>query len=141
MSFVIGHVNFAKNLFTFISSLFDVGSDVINSLDFMNISSTVVDSMERIQESSSLGNVTDSMNSSEYDIDNNNGEYRDDFSWGVISMCIVFLPGMLAAIPMIVYSMDKSWKVVVVAMVLSVTFPVAFFKLTVCGIIHCTCLF
>ena len=130
-------INFTKNLFTFLTSLFDVGSDVVNSLAFMgyNISSKIVDTVEGTEESSSFWNVTDSMNTSENDMGNNNVEYRVDFIWGVMSMVIVFLPGMLASIPVIAYSIRKQdWILLIGASVLSVTFPITFLILQFAGL-------
>ena len=133
-------IDFTKNLVTLLTSMFDVGSDVVNSLDFMgyNISSTIVDTVTGTKETSSSGKVTNSMNSSEFNTDNTNSEYRVDNTWGVISMVIVFMPGMLASIPMIAHSVcERNWGILIVAIVLSVTFPIAFLILQLAGLFFC----
>lgn len=103
-----------KKLITFASSLFDLGSDFINSLDFLGynmsgkISSLVLDSF-----SSSIGEV-DNLTMPDQNIttnpsliallDGRNNTKMDEMQeihhfWGILGISIMFLPGIIIQFP------------------------------------------
>ena len=85
---MVSLVNLGKNVFTFLTSLFDVGSDVVNSLDFMgfNVSSKLVDTVTGRDSSSHITNTSITTNLSGVVTNYTDINYRVDHIWGIIGM-------------------------------------------------------
>ena len=111
-------MGFGANLFsatsTFGASSFDIGSDLINSLDFLgyNISRTISDTL-----SNSLYSSEEDRNSTYIDAFNGNStakfvqNHEEHAIWGTLGILIMFLPGIIA-MPPFMYSLmkDKEYK-------------------------------
>ena len=78
----------AKHTFTFSSSLFDVSSDIVNSLNFIGYYNPITDN----QTSTTANNGSEACSNS------TDEESREDVIWGIVSMIIVFLPGIFTGI-------------------------------------------
>ena len=132
-------VALGKHTLTFSSSLFDVVSDVINSLNFLGYykNTTDIDSFYT-NRSRFLENFTyiDSgvcNNTLEREVEENDQVHQ---IWGILSMVLVFLPGIvggfcLTAVILYEAAEQKSCKVAQVAqvfvlLVVSIMFPFAF---------------
>ena len=77
-------VGLTKHTFTFCSSLFDVVSDILNSLNFMGYYNP------------RTRNESSGMNISQENSNVTMSEYREDKIWGIVGLIIVFLPGIFA---------------------------------------------
>ena len=80
---------------TLASSSFDIGSDLINSLDFLgyNISDTITDTVFG-------SNTTEIIDKSE--------EHK---TWGILGIFLIFLPGIIAPFPFVVGGVaEGEWK-------------------------------
>ena len=88
---------FAKSLFTALTSLFDVGSDLINSFDFLgynastDLSNKIYDTITSIARNDTPSCVEDGFQSN----GNDNVEYNVHETWGYVGIGIIFLPGII----------------------------------------------
>jgi len=114
-------MDISQVLWTISTSIFDVGSDFINSLDFLgyNISTTIVDSI------AGSTNTTD--------------EYIVHQKWGYASLSIIFLPGLAMLPAGVLNSLSiKKWGPMIVCIILVPTYPLAMLVAEVALIYH-TC--
>ena len=94
----------AKHTFTFSSTLFDMGSDLANSLNFLgvfnpNTSSNVTSNFPDQQ----LTNYSTKTLCITNEIDHcTSKDHRDDMIWGIVSLGIIFLPGFIFGIAFMV---------------------------------------
>ena len=87
----------AKHTFTFSSTLFDMGSDLANSLNFLglfnpNTSSNVTSNFpdqQSINYSTKTLCITNKIDHCA------SKDHRDDIIWGIVSLGIIFLPGFI----------------------------------------------
>ena len=116
-----------KCLFTLSTSLVDVSSDIVQSLDFMGykISTSI------INEITGENNFSDTINNSSLVMEHKGNittveeEYRVDEIWGILGLSIIFLPGIVTGVPLLVGMVfDRQWKVALFAILLIFTFPV-----------------
>ena len=107
-------MGFFAKLFSATSTLgassFDIGSDLINSLDFLgyNISRTISDTL-----SSSFHTLEEDRNLTFLDIINGTStirsleNYEKHAIWGFLGISIIFLPGIIAIPPIMYYAMNN----------------------------------
>ena len=90
----------SKHTLTFCTSAFEVVSDILNSLDFMGHDNPM-DARTSIESITSLSFINQSkgMNMS---TEKPNDETRRDWIWGSLSMLIVFLPGLILGLALII---------------------------------------
>ena len=106
-------VGLGKHTFTFSSSLFDVVSDILNSLNFMGYYNPTT------------SNESSWMNISQESSDVTINEYREDKIWGIVGLIIVFLPGIFSFGPLVLIGIyTREWKYTLKVLVLGVTFPI-----------------
>ena len=115
-------------LLTFFSSLFDVGSDLINSLDFLgyNVSSTNVNVI-------SLSSVTNTPNNTE--------EFEVHQRWGIFGISLIFLPGYMI-MPMVFVALASGRGILVggmaeliIATVLLAMYPILLIIIQVVNVV------
>ena len=138
-----------KHLFAFGSSAVDVGSDVANGLNFLGVFND--NEMNRNITSVSLTNLADPItNTSEVPMSADNEtincaaiRQRKDLIWGILSLGIVFLPGFIAGIMLILDKMGKEKQgwiwflfwILLLTPISSVAFPFAFLFLHLSAVI------
>ena len=101
-----------KHTLTFSSSLFDIGSDITNSLNFLGVfnpntstnltSSYFPNSTHELTNYSSkplcaISEITDCVDR----------DYGEDVIWGIISIVILFLPGFFSGLGMAMKAIYK----------------------------------
>ena len=119
-------MDIAKNTFTFTSSSFDVGSDVVNALNFLGYfnanatNNTIIPfngSHNFENYSRGAANVSENMICTV-------GDLRTDEIWGVLGIIIVFLPGIImisASLPSMISA--DGWKGLLYILIMPV-FPI-----------------
>ena len=116
-------MDLAKHSITLGSTIFDIGSDIANSLNFLGVFNN--DTYINIT-ASSINNVTSpTTNTSKTPICAPNEiircettDQRYDFIWGILSLVIVFLPGAFLGVSEVLKSIsDKKWRRVFLVLV------------------------
>ena len=132
-----------KHTFTFSSSLFDIGSDITNSLSFLgvfnpNTSTNITllnfpNSTHQLTNSSlnslcTINEITDCMDR----------DYREDVIWGIMSLAILFLPGYFSGISTAMEEIhEKDYcDAALVILFATVCFPFILFSFQLMAIIH-----
>ena len=142
-------IGLAKNTFTFSSSLFDVVSDIINSLTFMGYynPSTNNATSPSYNNTSVSTNQSSWMNSSEINSTMTTVEYpiakdgyRVDEIWGMVGFVIVMLPGIVGGFPWVICRLYKrEFFRAFGVLIVSLTFPIQFLVLQLVAIIKICC--
>ena len=117
---------FGKQLFGFSSTSFDIISDIINSLTFLGYynSPDINDELIPLNLSVNHGNLSQWTNSSEAATNLTPTEERVDMIWGILSLIIIFLPGIIGFIPATIMAIhQKEWVAAIGTFILSFTFP------------------
>ena len=70
---------------TLVSSSFDIGSDLINSLDFLgyNVSDSITDTVFGLNTTANID------------------KYEEHKIWGTLGICLIFLPGIIIPLPFV----------------------------------------
>ena len=90
-----------KNLFTFGSSLFDLGSDLINSLDFLGynatsqVSETIADASEELKKLAGISYFSDNDVLNTTNFTATDGIQAVHQIWGRMGIGCIFLPGVI----------------------------------------------
>ena len=112
------YVDLGEQCFTFLTSISDITSDFINSLDFLGYDISA--------------KITDSMAGREHKINS-----RVDPNWAVWSIFTIFLPGILSGIPALIQkSYDKNWPGIFIAASVVLLFPFLLVIQQIRGIIN-----
>ena len=94
---------------TFGSSSFDIGSDLINSLDFLgyNVSDTITDT---VFGSNTTANID---------------KYEEHKIWGTLGIFLIFLPGIIAPLPIVLALIaNGEWKIAMMFFVGGLFYPI-----------------
>lgn len=137
-------IGLGKHTFTFSSSLFDVVSDILNSLTFMGYYNPLTNNASSL----SFNNYSFSTNQYHWINSETNctiktveyptaeDGYRVDQIWGIIGFIIVMLPGIVAGIPFVIAQLyNRELCGAFFFMLASLSFPVAFLILQLVAII------
>ena len=108
-------IGVGKHSFTFGSTIFDIGSDIANSLNFLGVWNN---DTYNSSTSLSITNITHSMTANlTLPLTAANGMKecamigeRQDLIWGILSLMVVFLPGAFLGVSEVLKSIsDKNW--------------------------------
>ena len=119
-------IYFAKYVFMFSASFFDVSSDLVNSLDFLGynvaskITQKIMGSSEVLAENNNQYLMPDIFET------NTNITTVDPYNWGIVGMGIIFLPGLIGGLPYLLIFIDRRlWRWALLVLLVSCTFPIA----------------
>ena len=114
-------------LSTLFSSSFDIGSDMVNSLDFLgynastNLAQTVSDTLSTIieQGNSSIFDAAGADNTTD-----TSQKYEEHRIWGIVGISVIFLPGIIAVQPLFWVQINiKSYKMALLLFLAGLVYP------------------
>ena len=119
------------------SSFFDMGSDLINGLNFLKPSN---ETLSASNSSYSITNMTNTTVEIVNETSNNIVYDQVHQIWGTMSIMMIFLPGFVYGIPIMISNICKrDWSTALKSLVGSIFFPFIFFFVQLFAIIL-TCL-
>ena len=132
----------AKQIFTFSTSSFDVGSDIANSLAFMgyftssmnNGTSNISNSFPFYNNQTFWENTTDN--------GSNDTAIKDRVHqiWGILGLVLVCVPGIITMLPLLIVAVyKKEWREAFFYLILALTFPFLFIVIQLVGVIMVCC--
>ena len=134
-----------RHLTTFISTYSDVGSDIINSLDFLGYNASTEISKTMWESVSSVMGHEDNL-----DVDVYNGtdstsieEYKNEYEiheiWGIMGFSVIFLPGIIMAPSFLLRNIVDSNSIgqVILIVLMAIFFPITLLLTTFGSMIPC----
>ena len=126
--------NFSSASSHFLASFFDIGTDLINSLDFLGynvsemISDTVIDSLHSPE---STHNVSSVKVSNPTNADKIAEKYEKHEIWGLLGIFIIFFPGIVAIPPVLFYQSNMGrYKMAIIFAVLLCCYPITLISIS-----------
>ena len=119
-------INLIKSLFSFLTSMFDVVSDVVNSMDFLgyNASHAVTSNtfLQHLRGKSTNNNIS-----------------GENTIWGIVGMVIIFLPGIITLPPTLFIVWPKSWIWKLGVLIVLPLYPISLLLVQITGIFAACC--
>ena len=120
---------FLKQIIAFCSSTFDIGSDLLNALTFLGCIQTKNETSSLLDLSFSCPNISN-MTSGDINETMNGIEKEVHQVWGIVSMSLILLPGVIGGLPLFIltFHLSKDWQeycMVFIILLASIFFPIA----------------
>lgn len=126
----------AKHTIAFVSSSFDIGSDLVNGLNFFKPAN---ETSSASNSSDSSGKTTDTTIGM-VGVPSDDSDYQVHQIWGIMSLILMFLPGFIYCSPKMIHKIcERDWRGAFMFMAASIFFPVLFICVQLYAIIT-TCL-
>ena len=132
----------AKQIFTFGTSSFDMGSDIANALTFMGyFTSSMNNGTSNVSHSSPYyNNQTIWENTTDDGLNVTAIRDRVHQIWGTMGLILVCVPGIITMFPYLIGAIyKKEWDMVCIYLIIALTFPLLFIVIQLVGVIMVCC--